>query len=133
VTKTYTLRNALLILAAVLLCVPAARALDPIPADRLDLKSLKGLAEQARTADDHLLTAEQYGVYANLQEEKAQKHEALARRFDKAPKSLLQKRGFAWDTPKRQLAMAADAKERATEAREMAAHHNQVAQSLAAD
>lgn len=128
-----SLRKAIMVVAAALLCVPAAWALDPIPPDKLNAKSLKELGAKAETAEDHLLTAEQYSLYANMQEEKVQKHEALARRFAKAPKSLIQKRGFAWNTPKRQLAMAEQAKDRAAEARQLAQQHNEIAKSIAAD
>ena len=117
---TFTMTKILLTGALLALAAPLA-AVEPFPASDLKAKNLAQLEEQAKTADDWRELARMYEARAEMLTETAQNHDRLEQRYASAPKSLIAKRGHAWNTPKRQAQMAKQARQEAAEARESAA------------
>ena len=116
--------------AALLSFVPAMTAGEK--AD-LDPKRLAVLAEKAETPQDFRELGALYEQRAAMLDEKAKRHDRLEQRYASAPASLIAKRGYSWNTPRRQRDMAAKARRDANEAREMAQIHTARADSLATD
>ncbi len=107
------------LLAAVVTLVPAMRAGEK----DLDEKRLATLAESAESEGDFRELGQIYEQRAEMLDEKAARHDRLEQRYSNAPKSLIAKRGYGWNTPRRQRDMAAAARKEAAEARRMAQVH----------
>ena len=116
--------------AALLSFVPAMTAGEK---SELDPKRLAALAESAESASDYQELGRLYEKRAAMLDEKAERHERLEKRFDTVPASLIAKRGYAWDTPRRQRDLASKARREAAEAREMAEVHTARAESASTD
>lgn len=96
-------------------------AVEPFSEKDLDPKNLARLEERATSAEDWQMISRMYKQRATMLEEKAERHEELRERYASAPKSLIAKRGQAWNTPKRQAFLAKKAREEAAIARQNAA------------
>jgi hypothetical protein len=116
--------------AAILTFVPAMSGGDK---KDLDPKRLAALAESAESASDFRELGRFYEQRADMLDEKAARHDRLEQRYAAAPKSLIAKRGYGWDTPRRQRDMAAKAREDAQEARQLAETHLAQADSMSAN
>lgn len=106
--------------AALLVFAAQLAAMQPYSEKDLDPKNLARLEEQAKTPDDWRVLSDMWEHRANMLEEKAQRHEQLRERYAAGPKSLIAKRGQAWNTPKRQAFLAKKARSESIEARQTA-------------
>ena len=89
-------------------------AKDPNP------KTLALLEERAESPGDYRELGALHERRAETLEEKAARHDRLAKRYASVPASLLAKRGRSWDTPRRQKELAREARHEAAEARRQA-------------
>jgi hypothetical protein len=96
-------------------------AAQPFSNDELKTKNLAQLEERARSVEDWRTLAQMWEARADMLETKAERHDRLEQRYASAPKSLIAKRGHAWNTPKRQAQLAEKARAEAELANDRAA------------
>lgn len=128
-----TLKFGVLFAMTALLGATAAPAADGYAKSELKEKNLAQLEESARTEADYRELARMYDARAEMLEEKIARHEKLEQRYASAPKSLIQKRGHAWNTPHRQARLADKARQDLDEARNMARQYLAKADGLTTD
>jgi hypothetical protein len=96
-------------------------AAQPFSEEDLKVKNLAQLEERARTPQDWQTLAQMWESREAMLLEKAERHDRLEQRYASAPKSLIAKRGHAWNTPKRQAQLAEKARAEAELASDRAA------------
>lgn len=97
----------------------AVSAADGYSKKDLKEKNLARLEESAASESDYRELARMYEARAEMLEDKVARHERLEQRYAAAPKSLIAKRGHAWNTPGRQEQLASKARKELQEARRM--------------
>jgi hypothetical protein len=109
------------VITALALVATPLIAAQPFSDDELKAKNLAQLEERAKSPEDWRTLAQMWESREAMLMEKAARHDRLEQRYASAPKSLIAKRGHAWNTPRRQAQLADKARAEAELAAERAA------------
>lgn len=109
------------VITALALAATPLVAAQPFSKNELKVENLAQLEERAQSPEDWRTLAQMWESREAMLKEKAARHDRLEQRYASAPKSLIAKRGHAWNTPRRQAQLADKARTEAALAAKRAA------------